>query len=290
MSISSIYLDAFLAVARRLHFSRAAEALHITQSALSQRILNLEKELHTALFIRGSKGIRLTETGLRLLRYSQSREHLEKEFLEDIQSETHAGLGGLLRVAGYSTIMPSVVMPALAPLLRENPRIRHEFRIQEIQDIPELLLHGETDFALLDRVMRWPGIESRVLGYETYIMVESSRFHSRFEIYLDHTPGDETTEKFLRLQGAKAGALRRCYVDDIQGLIRGVEMGLGKAAVPRHLIPRGRTLRVTGGYKPMTVPVVLHYFAQPFYSKLHRAAIEALAKNCRRFLDSKYFG
>ena len=73
MSLPSNRLDAFVAVARTQHFSRAAEGLFITQSALSQRVKQLEDFLGVTLFIRDREGARLTEKGERLLDLSRGR-------------------------------------------------------------------------------------------------------------------------------------------------------------------------------------------------------------------------
>src|ERR1700683_3915215 len=104
MSLSSSQLDAFTAVAQGLSFTKAALKLHVTQSALSQRILNLEDELETTLFIREKSGLSLTEVGLELLRHCQTRSTLEDDFLSSIKSKTN-NLSGTLRIAGFSSVM-----------------------------------------------------------------------------------------------------------------------------------------------------------------------------------------
>lgn len=60
-------LEFFVAVANRLHFGRAAEDCHITQSALSQQIMKLERDLGARLFDRHSRRVRLTVAGSVLL-------------------------------------------------------------------------------------------------------------------------------------------------------------------------------------------------------------------------------
>ena len=65
MSLSSLQIDAFLAVCETKSFTAAAAKLHITQSALSQRIKNLEDELGSTLFVRESTGVRTTDLGER---------------------------------------------------------------------------------------------------------------------------------------------------------------------------------------------------------------------------------
>ena len=83
--LSSLQLEAFMAVAQEQSFSKAAEVVHLSQSALSQRILNLEEELQTTLFIRQHTGTTLTSAGQNLLRFCRSKMILEKEFRQQLQ-------------------------------------------------------------------------------------------------------------------------------------------------------------------------------------------------------------
>jgi LysR family transcriptional regulator, transcription activator of glutamate synthase operon len=79
----------FAAVARREHFTRAAEDLHVAQPALSQQIAQLERELRVRLFDRTSRRVRLTDAGQRLL-----------ETAERILSEVERATGEMHQFAG----------------------------------------------------------------------------------------------------------------------------------------------------------------------------------------------
>lgn len=85
-------LQYFLAVADELHFGRAAERLHIVQSAVSQQLRRLERELGVTLFERTTRTVRLTEAGRRLV--PEAREVLDavdraRSAIEDLRVERH---------------------------------------------------------------------------------------------------------------------------------------------------------------------------------------------------------
>jgi DNA-binding transcriptional LysR family regulator len=124
MQLSSRQLEAFVAVARTLNFTRAAERLNLTQSALSQRIRKLEEELGAALLVRAPGAVRLTDTGSRILRFCEAKESLEAEILADLATSRSGDLAGAIRVAGHLSVMRPVVLPALAALLRSRPWLR----------------------------------------------------------------------------------------------------------------------------------------------------------------------
>lgn len=289
MSLSSLQLDAFVAVARTLHFSRAAKQIHLTQSALSQRIANLESDLGLALFTRGTQGVQLTEAGRRLLRYCQSRDLMEAEVLTELVEPAAGGagapLGGVIRIAGYSSVMRSVIIPALAPLLRENPRVHAEFVTRETRELPGLLARAEAEFIVIDSEVKRSGVIARKLGEEHYVLVESARHRSRDGSYLDHEPDDPATQEFLKATGERSAAsLSRSFMGDIYGILDGVAHGLGRAVASKHLIPEFPGVRQVRASRTQSVPVLLHYWEQPYYPRLHQAVLAELSKRCKELL------
>ncbi|HEX4923280.1 MAG TPA: LysR family transcriptional regulator [Bdellovibrionales bacterium] len=270
--MNSLYLDAFYACAQTRNFTRAAEKLYITQSALSQRIKNLEGELGTTLIIRDRAGLRLTERGEELLRYCQTKEALEAEVAGRLRKGAGA-LSGQLRIGGFSSVMRSVILPALAPLLEKHDGVRLKLIARELAELPALLRSGEIDFMVLDQKLEGDGLVAAKLGVERNVLVQK-RGYKGAEVYLDHDEKDATTAKYLRRKSA--AGLTRNYLDDVYGLIDGVKLGLGQAVLPLHLVAGAKELEVLEPGRTHDIPVVLHYFAQPFYTKLHQAAVEAL--------------
>lgn len=284
MSLSSNQLDAFNAISQLGSFSKASEHLHITQSALSQKIKLLEEELELTLFIRTPTGVRLTEQGEKLLRYCQMKETLENELLEELSIKRGNKLSGTIRIATYSSIYRSVILPALAPLIKNNPNVKVEFICCKMQELPQKLYRAEADFIILDYQLKKANLEEFILGKEKYIVI-GSKSKNRMDTFLDNDKEDYATENFFSKQKTKSSKVTRSYYDDCYGIIDAVENGLGNAVMPEHLVANNKELKISKKFKPVSLDVVLHYHQQPFYSKLHQAIIENLKNNCPHYLS-----
>lgn len=285
MGLSSLHLDAFLAAARAGNFSQAASELHITQSALSQRIKALEEELNQTLFLRMPRGVRPTDAGTRLLRYCQARDRLEEELLSDLTGPSEGQLGGSLRIGGYSSIVRSVLLPALAPLLRENPAVQPHFQNAEMRDLPELLLSGSVDFVVMDRPFSRSDLEIHKLGEEEVVVIDGRDHPAPNGVYLDHDPDDPTTAQYFNQQGDETPSFRRAFLDEVYALLDGAALGMGRAVISKHLVENDPRVVIVDEFKPIRVPVLLHYFRQPFYTRLHDKVIETLTERIPRLLS-----
>lgn len=285
MSLPSLNLDAFLAVAQTQGFSAGASLLNITQSALSQRIKNLEEHLGLTLFIRTPSGANLTEQGERLLRYCQTRDSLESELVHELNGIKTSEISGTIRLASYSSVLRSVIMPALQPLLEKHPQILCDFICADMNELPGLLQRNEVNFIVMDCKLDKSNLEAIKLGQEKYVLIEGRNKNSgRDDIFLDNDSADRATEDFLKAQGKKSAKFRRSYFDDCYGIIDGVALGLGKAVMPEHLVADHSQIKISKDFKPYKVDVILHYYHQPFYSKLHQAVVETLSKASTAFL------
>lgn len=275
MTISSNYLDAFLAVSQTLNFTKAAEKLHITQSALSQRIINLENELETSLFIRDRAGLRLTEAALKLVRYCQIKSNLEAEFLNQLKSTNPHEVAGSIRIGGFSSVMSSVTLTALAPLIKKNPQVQLQIFNEEMHALFELLKRGEIDYMILDDRIERAEFERLHLGNEKNVLVEHKNYTGS-DIFLDHDAQDMTTINYLKKSKQPYKDLQRLYLDNVFGIIEGVRLKLGRAVLPLHLVKNEKDFLIINTLQQLEIPVYLYYFNQPYYSRLHTETVEAL--------------
>lgn len=274
MKVPSLQLEAFFEVAKTGHFTKAASALHITQSALSQRILNLEGGLGANLFFRDRKGLRLTPAGEKLLAYCRSQSLQEEELLQEIHGAKV--LGGWLRIAATSSVLWSIVVPALGDFVRDNPGVRVDFRAGEIRDLIGWLKTGEADLVLTSEKPDEAGWSVTDLGREQYVLVSSSRKKSRKDVYLDHDAQDSFTMDFLKRNGLAHKGIRREFMDDVHGLLAGVAAGWGSAVLPRHLAEGRADLKIHDELKYHKVPLLLVMHQQSHPSRLHGEAAKTL--------------
>jgi DNA-binding transcriptional LysR family regulator len=276
MSLPSSQLDAFVGVAKALSFSGAARQLNITQSALSQRILKLESELGSTLFIREPRGIRLTELGQRLLRYCQMKDSLEAEFLSDLRSADSHSLSGIIRIGGFSTVVRSVLLPSIAHLMNGNSNLQLEIFTREVQQLPTLLEIGAADFIFLNRICEKKGVESVSIGHELNVLVEPRTGRFQENVFLDHDADDMTTVDFFKIQKNPPEIFKRAFFDEIYTIIDAVLAGAGRAVLPIHLLRENKNLKASKRYTPLRTPVYLCYYKQPFYTALQKQVIESI--------------
>ncbi|MCW3662555.1 LysR family transcriptional regulator [Burkholderia cenocepacia] len=123
------HLRCFLVLAEELHFSRAAERLHMEQSPLSRIIKDLEEELGTALFDRNRRGTRLTISG-QIFFTDISRLFAVLEQAKENLKAVSEGARGILRVASSDGTIEPRLSTWLARCREEEPEI--EVRLFEV--------------------------------------------------------------------------------------------------------------------------------------------------------------
>jgi DNA-binding transcriptional LysR family regulator len=151
-------IEAFYWAANLGSFSIAALRLHVTQSSLSKRIVELEESVDAQLFDRSSKRAQLTEAGQRLLplagKMLDLKDQLEKEALSS------ASLGGVSRF-GVSELVSLTWLPDFTRLVnQDHPALVLEPYVDLARNLERKVQRGELDFSIAPG----PGQNARVRG------------------------------------------------------------------------------------------------------------------------------
>ena len=138
----------FQTVANHLSFSRAADALEITQPAVSIQVQELEKSLGITLFHRRPRGLRITEAGEAVLSYSQQIFALSSRLVETVQEMENLQSGHL--VLGASTTPGEYVLPVVVGRFRQiYPGIHVELVIGNTRTIIQRILDRDMDLGMV---------------------------------------------------------------------------------------------------------------------------------------------
>lgn len=137
----------FLAVASIQNFTRAAEAVHVSQPALSVQISALEAELGTRLFDRLGRKVVLTQAG-ELLREHAERVLREVEQATEVVRELQGGQRGRLVVGTLATVNSYLIPPLVSRFKQHFPAVRLQVHAQPSTDIVAGLLGNRLDLGI----------------------------------------------------------------------------------------------------------------------------------------------
>jgi DNA-binding transcriptional LysR family regulator len=204
MSLLSPPLQAFMAIVHYHTVHSAAKHLHLTQTAITQRIRTLERKLDTTLFIRTKRGMLLTPEGEALQRYCQSAKALEGEALSMIKQ---AALDRVveLSICGPTSIMQSRIVSMCMPVMREFPNLLLQFNISDTEDRHQQLRVGQCQFAILQEEHVSLTMRYKPLMPEKYVLVCSKKWkeYSLHDIIknqriIDYNADDRMTYNYLK--------------------------------------------------------------------------------------------
>lgn len=141
-------LQAYLAVVREGNISAAAEALHVSQPALSRQMRDLEAELGVTLFQRGSRRITLTGEGMLLRRRAEELLRL-MQLTTDELTRTRDTVAGEIHIGAGESRAFHALSRASGRLMRAHPGVRVQVVSGDTADLIDQLNSGLLDFALL---------------------------------------------------------------------------------------------------------------------------------------------
>ncbi|OAI44558.1 hypothetical protein AYO38_00230 [bacterium SCGC AG-212-C10] len=152
-------LEAFLQVAHHRSFSRAAEALFLTQPSVTARIQSLEREIGERLFERTGRSVTLTDAGHAFMPHATRALTAVQEGTDAIEAVRHGDVGSV-RIGASSSIGTYILPTILQEFHKERPRVHiHLASSGSSEEMMERLLAGEIHIAIC-RLTQHPEIES----------------------------------------------------------------------------------------------------------------------------------
>jgi DNA-binding transcriptional LysR family regulator len=284
-------LEAFVQVAHLGSFSRAAEALFLTQPSVTARIQSLEKDLGEELFERGGRTIKLNDAGSVFLAYAERALKEVQESRDALESLRNAELGHL-RIGSALTIS-AYVLPRLLKAFRGcYPGVAVSVRTGRSEHVMDMVLADENQVGLV-RGLYHPELETVHLYDDEVVLVT----HPSHEFAADGCAPIESVgrqpliffDKGSSYHGLIHGYFRDAGIvpahsmelDSMEATKKMVEEGLGIAILPRVSVMRELGLgvlaevRVTGA-PPLKRPIALITRRSRRQSRPVKAFIELL--------------
>jgi DNA-binding transcriptional LysR family regulator len=251
-------LEVFLAVAHEGRFSRAAEKLYRTQSAVSQSIRKLEEELGEPLFDRSSREGVLTDAGRTLQQYAEQLLNLRNDAQEALVELRELQKGKLAIAANEFTAL--YLLPVLAEFRRLHPMIKITVQRSLGSHIPDDLLRHNVEMGVLSYDPQEPRLRSIVVYLDelTFVVPPNHPLASEKEIsirqlgaevFVAHIVSSPYREKVIEtFRHHKTPLHMDVELPTLQAITRFVAMGNGVALVPQisveNELARGELVRI----------------------------------------------
>lgn len=173
MKVTLRQMHYFDALARALHFGKAAASVNISQPALSAQIMDMEERLERRLVERRHGKVVLTEAGQRLLPHIR-RILRDVQALEEMMRQDRGLLVGSLRVGMIPTIAP-YLLPNLIPHLQSlYPKLELKVREAITDTLTHELLDGSLDAIVAAEPINEPGLHAEHLFRDRFFIASSA--------------------------------------------------------------------------------------------------------------------
>ncbi|MBI2379956.1 MAG: LysR family transcriptional regulator [Gammaproteobacteria bacterium] len=163
-------LQVFYTVARLLSFTKAAEALHMTQPAVTFQVRQMEEYFTARLFDRTHNRIRLTEAGKRAYEYAQRIFGLYEE-MEHAVRELTGEVSGVLLIGASTTVAEYLLPPLLGHFKREYPDVQIRLKVSNTEGIVGLVENNLVDLGFIEGTVENSSFSVQICHDEELVVV-----------------------------------------------------------------------------------------------------------------------
>ncbi|WOZ77350.1 HTH-type transcriptional regulator HdfR [Kosakonia sacchari] len=178
-TVDTELLKTFLEVSRTRHFGRAAEALYLTQSAVSFRIRQLENQLGVNLFTRHRNNIRLTAAGEKLLPYAET---LMSTWQAARKEVAHTSRHHQFSIGASASLWECMLSDWLTRLYNLQGNLQFEARIAQRQSLVKQLHERQLDLLITTETPKMDEFSSQLLGHFTLALYCATPEKSKSEL------------------------------------------------------------------------------------------------------------
>lgn len=258
------HYDAFIKIVETGSFSKAAEELGYTQSAISQMVHALEEELSATLMIRSRKGISLTPDGEQFLPYIQNVYHSHLE-LREKKKEMQGLESGIIRIGSFNSVSCNWLPGLIKEFKEQYPSVHFDLKQGEYTNINNWIKDGSVDFGFINpdavsdlTVLPLRSDEMLAVFHPEHFLashkeVTLKELLSEPYILLDEGDFSEPME-FFRQKKITPNIQYRVYDD--YTIMSMVEKGLGVSILPKLVLSRYHQNIVAKPIKPMIVRTI----------------------------------
>ncbi|EEH2560475.1 HTH-type transcriptional regulator HdfR [Salmonella enterica subsp. enterica serovar Mikawasima] len=181
-TVDTELLKTFLEVSRTRHFGRAAEALYLTQSAVSFRIRQLENQMGVNLFTRHRNNIRLTTAGEKLLPYAETLMNTWQAARKEVAHTSRHNEFSIGASASLWECMLNAWLGRLYQLQEPQSGLQFEARIAQRQSLVKQLHERQLDLLITTEAPKMDEFSSQLLGHFTLALYCSSPARKKSEL------------------------------------------------------------------------------------------------------------
>lgn len=278
-------ITAFEATARLKTTHAAAKELHLTQTAITQRLKALEDGLSMTLFLRSRRGMTLTAEGKALLQFCHNSREIEGQFLSQITGDGRREVS--LKIVGPTSALSTRIAENVQGLYASFPYLSLHLQSDDHANLIEMIRRGEADLAIVPPHQVPNEMDSKVLRPDRYLLVASRSWKARplseilaSERIIDFYESDQTTMNYLKHFELKSNNKRsRLFINENEALIRMVIAGVGYATLTETVahphLASGEIIALNKG-RAMDLPLALAWYPRPHLSDYFKALIKTI--------------
>lgn len=266
------FLETFVWVARLKSFRLTADKLFTTQASISSRIAVLEGELGVKLFLRDSRGVKLTPEGLKVLDYAERMLDTMQALKQSL--ETRSSKAGRIRIGVMDTVIHTWLSPLVAQITDHYPLLEIELVADTSLNLCDQLQKGFLDLALQTDLLRQENVRSLELASHPigWIVASQSIYNRDYsdlselarERIITYSKNSHPHQEVLSLMQANGVlAPRLNCVNSVSAITRLLRDGFGIGALPPALVSeelaRGELVLLEIAQRPPNLQVVVSW-------------------------------